>query len=225
MGLKELVRKITGRNSMYLYSEEELDEYESYVQKCLGEYESVFHEMVSPDIHLDIILIPETEACPYKKLVTMGAGAYKMNVPKEYKKYNLEHAEYVIYLPANWDIQSSEEKDYWPIRLLKNIARLPIYCNTWLAYGHTLQAKADGSPYVDGIKFNNSILCDALGMDGKFMNLKMSSGKEICFYQIVPIYQEELDLKTNKGADELLQLLSENETFPVIDVNRKNVAI
>ncbi len=104
------------------------------------------------------------------------------------------------------------------------MARLPIYCNSWLAYGHTIQANEDGSPYADNTKFNNSILCDALGQDGEFMHLKMSSGKEICFYQIVPIYQEELDYKLNNSADDLFTRLAENELFPVLDVNRQNVA-
>ena len=224
MKMINAIRRLIRKYPAYLYSEKELEEYEKYVEKCLGEYDSVFHEMVSPDIHLDVILIPETEECPYKKLVTMGAGAYKMKVPKEFKKYNLERAEYVIYLPADWDIQSSDEKDYWPIRLLKGMARLPIYCDSWLAYGHTIQANEDGSPYADNTKFNNSILCDALGQDGEFMHLKMSSGKEICFYQIVPIYQEELDYKFNNSADDLFTRMAENKLFPMIDVNRENVA-
>ena len=224
MGLLTAVKRLTKKYPVYLYSEKDLDEYERYIEKCLGGYDSVFHEIVSPDIHLDVIFISETKDCPYKKLVTMGAGAYKMKVSKECRKYNIERAEYVIYLPADWDIKSSEEKDYWPIKMLKRIARFPIYCDSWLAYGHTIQADEDGGPYAENTKFNNVILCDVLGKDGEFMHLKMSSGKEICFYQIVPIYQEELDFKQEKGADELLTLLAEDSMFPVIDVNRINVA-
>lgn len=38
---------------MYLYTEEDLDQYEKYIAENFGEYKEVFHEIVSPDIHLD----------------------------------------------------------------------------------------------------------------------------------------------------------------------------
>ena len=31
-----------------------------------------------------------------------------------------------------------DEKWYWPIRLLKSLARLPIASDTWLGFGHTM---------------------------------------------------------------------------------------
>ena len=32
---------------------------------------------------------------------------------------------------------------YWPIRLLKSLARLPIASDTWLGFGHTMDNEAD----------------------------------------------------------------------------------
>lgn len=56
----------------------------------------------------------------------MGVGAYMMNVPKDLSSHVCSRAEYVIFLPKDWDIESDKEEDYWPIRMLKTIARLPI---------------------------------------------------------------------------------------------------
>ena len=61
----------------------------------------MIHEIVSPDIHCDIVLVPPTDLSPYYKLVTMGAGAYKMNIPKELKSTICDRAEYVIFLPKD----------------------------------------------------------------------------------------------------------------------------
>ena len=209
----------------YLYDEKEIEELDAYLQQALGDYKNVFHEMVSPDIHCDIALLDPTEEAPYWKLVTMGAGAYRMNVPTELAEYQLEYAEYIIYLPSDWNLGSNEENDYWPIRTLKDISRLPIYCDTWLGYGHTIQANAEGTPYASNTKFNNTMLVNAITNEGKRMQVQLSSGKVVNFYLLLPIYQEELEFKQEKSADELVDLLSETDVFPVLDIQRKNVAL
>ncbi|MDE5862733.1 MAG: suppressor of fused domain protein, partial [Lachnospiraceae bacterium] len=135
--LKEKMGKKAAMDDMYLYSEKELNEYDAFIQENFGSFDEVFHEIVSPDIHLDIIIVPPTEEDNYYKLITMGMGAYSMNVPEDLREEELEHAELILYLPKYWNIKSPEEKDYWPIRYLKILARLPIECDTWLGYGHT----------------------------------------------------------------------------------------
>ena len=50
-------------------------------------------------------------------------------MPKELAEYKLERAELAIALPADWKLDQESMKDekwYWPIRLLKSLARLPI---------------------------------------------------------------------------------------------------
>ena len=101
----------------YLYTEEEIEELDSFISERIGEYQYVFHEMASPDIHLDVCIVEPGEDEPYYKLVTMGAGAFRMRIPDAYEEYQLEHAEYIINLPKDWNINSGEEEHYWPIRL------------------------------------------------------------------------------------------------------------
>ena len=225
MGLLDFLKNKGSKNSgtpMYLYTEKELSEYEAYVEKSLGQYDQVFHELASPDIHLDVIMIPPTEENPFYKLVTMGAGACKMNIPAPLKNFGLEYAEYVIFLPAEWNLESSDEKDYWPIRDLKNTARLPLYTDSWLGYGHTLQANEDGSPYAENTGFTATMLANAVSIDGSQMSLSLSSGKKICFYLLIPIYPEELEYKMANDADALLDLLLAIPGFPVTDIHRWN---
>lgn len=88
----------------YSYTEKELEKVSAYIERQYGDYEEVMHEMVSPDIHCDIVLVSPTDLSPYYKLVTMGAGAYKMNIPKELKSTISDRAEYVIFLPKDWNI-------------------------------------------------------------------------------------------------------------------------
>lgn len=224
MGIFDKLKKKdkTVADDMYLYSEEELNEYEAYIEKSLGHYDNVFHEIVSPDIHLDVIIVPPAEEAPFYKLATMGMGAYAMNVPRELKEYELEHAELMIYLPADWKIGSSEEKDYWPIRYLKVLARLPLQCDTWLGFGHTVQGNADMAPFAENTDFSSIMLLTGLNLEGEAMELRLSSGKKLNFYQLFPIYKEELKYKQQASAEELMALFDEEDCCPVLNINRKN---
>lgn len=210
------------RKSMYLYSESELKEYETYVANNLGEYNSVFHELGSPDIHLDVIIIPPTENNSFYKMVTMGMGAYPMSVPEELKEYELEHAELVLYLPESWEIHSQAEAAYWPIRYMKMIGRLPIECNTWLGFGHTIHGNSDKGPFADNTKLNSMMLLNACNLENEKLELTLSTGKKINFYQIFPLYQEELDYKLENSLEDLLDLFDDEDIFPVLNINRKN---
>ena len=125
-------------------------------KNAFGEFENVFHELVSPDIHVDICVVPPSEARDYYTLVTMGMGAHRMNVPEELAEYKLERAELAIALPKDWKLDEESLKDerwYWPIGLLKVLARLPISGDTWLGFGHTMDKQ---SPFAE-----NTTLCGA----------------------------------------------------------------
>ncbi len=209
----------------FLYSNEELDELDAFICDMFGTYENVFHEIVSPDIHLDVCIVDPTEEDPYYKMVTMGAGAYKMAIPDQWKDYNLDYAEYVIYLPKDWNINSGADEDYWPIRTLKSTARLPIDYDTWLCYGHTLQSDEEGSPYASNTGFNSVILDFAENKKGD-IRMIMPSGKVINFYEVIPLYPEELKFKIENGADALFgKFKEEGIQYKVLDINRKNAML
>ncbi len=222
MGLLDKFKK---KENMYLYTEKELDLYEKYIMEQFGEYTEVFHEIVSPDIHLDIIIIPPTEKNNYYKLITMGMGAYKMNVPKKLKQYELERAELVLYLPPTWNIKSEKEQDYWPIRQLKILARLPIQHNTWLGYGHTISSDLENTPYANDTKFCSIMLLNALNNNYEELNLQMEEKGKINFYQLFPLYREELEYKQKTDANTLLNLFNDKDIIPIIDNYRRNYGI
>ena len=210
------------RIPQYLYSDAEIDELDSFICDMFGDYKNVFHEIASPDVHLDVCIIDPTEEDPYYKLVTMGAGAYRMNIPEQWRKYDLDYAEYVIYLPADWDLNSGDEVDYWPIRALKDTARLPIWYDTWLSYGHTTQSDEEGSSYAPNTRLNSLILNYAENRRGD-IRLIMSSGKVINFYEIIPLYPEELAYKMENNAEALFDKFTEKGIqYRILDINRKN---
>ena len=218
--MKEENDKITPQ---YYYSEEEFDLVSDYIDQQFGAYDFVMHEKVSPDIHCDICIVPPTEVQPYYILVTMGAGAYKMKVPKELESVACGRAEYVIWLPKDWNIRSTKEEDYWPIRMLKQIARYPIQSGEWIGFGDTFQSNEDGSPVAENTRFNSCFLLGALDKKDELVQpLQLNnSGKKVEFLQLFPLYPEELDYTYEHSVDELMDKFDEYESL-VVDIHRKN---
>ena len=209
--------------SQYCYSEKEWNKVATYIDQQFGCSEFDMHEMVSPDIHCDIAIVPPTEEQPYYKLVTMGAGAYKMTLPKEMKSNVCDRAEYVVFLPKDWNLESDKEEDYWPVRMLKTVARLPIRTDSWLCWTHTVQLSDDGSPVAEDAQFNSCVLLPSMGKEGQeVLPLKLSLfGKRVAFYQLYPLYPEELEFKLSHSFEELVDRM-DVEKLLIIDIHRKN---
>lgn len=131
-----------------------------------------------------------------------------------------------MYLPADWNLHSSDERDYWPIRYLKILARLPLQCNTWLGYSHTVHANEDMAPLADNTQLNSFVLLNGRNRQGEELDLQLSSGKKINFYQLFPLYQEELEYDFNHSLEDLLDLFIEDfDIISPIDINRKNYGL
>ncbi|MCR5393989.1 MAG: suppressor of fused domain protein [Bacteroidales bacterium] len=208
----------------YCYTVKEMEKISSFIKEQYGDFEIVAHEKESPDIHCDIAIVPPTEEQPYYKLVTMGAGAYKMNVPKDLQSRVCDRAEYVVFLPKDWKLESDKEEDYWPIRMLKTVARMPVESDEWLFYGHTLSLKSDESPVAEGVGFNSCILLVSKGKDQCVKQFKLGNrGKKVAFYQLYPLYPEELEYKLENSFYDLMDKVPEEEMKnQVINIHRKN---
>lgn len=191
-----------------VYTEEEMEAVEGHIEQYFGKFENVFHELVSPDIHVDICVVPPSEERDYCTLVTMGMGAHRMNVPEELAEYKLERAELAIALPADWKlVQESmqDERWYWPIRLLKVLARLPIASDTWLGFGHTMDNKEN---FAENTKLCAAILTGPQSTEEGGEVCTLPGGEEVNFYQVIPLYEDELDYKLEHDADALLDKMA-----------------
>lgn len=205
----------------YIYSKEEANQLENFVKNKFGEYTSVYHELYSPDIHLDILVVPPTNKDNYYKLITKGMGAYQMNVPNDLKDYAIDRAELVVYLPHDWDFKQKDNG--WIISLLKVIARTPIFENGWVGYGQTFSQNVEGTiPYSTNTKFSNAILFDSNDYLDNKDELYISTKGRINFFQVVPIYREEMIFAKLYGAENLAKILIKESEQSIVDNFRKN---
>ena len=192
-----------------VYTIEEMEAVEEHIRKYFVEIGHVFHELVSPDIHVDICVVPPDREREYYTLVTMGMGARRMQVPEELAKYRLERAELAIALPPDWRLDEDSMKDerwYWPVRLLKVLARLPIQSDTWLGWGHTMDNQR---PFAEDTKLCGAILGEPQNIRKEGFFCHLPGGEEINFYQVIPLHREELEYKLEHNAEALLEKLEE----------------
>lgn len=124
----------------------------------------------------------------------------------------------MVCLPADWDIYGQGEENYWPLRWLKILARLPIEQDTWLGWGHTVP---NGGPFVDNTKLSCVLLNNPEDVEEGASVCQLPNGEEVNFYQMIPLYEEEMNFKLEHGAEVLLDRM--DEVGVVVDINRKNV--
>lgn len=202
-----------------LYTEEERNALQTHVQKHFGEFANVFQEIASPDIQVDIGIVAPTPARNFYTLVTMGMGAHKMHLPDGLEGRGFERAEMVLCLPPQWDLNSSEEEDYWPLRWLKILARLPGNEDTWLGWGHTVP---NGEPLAKNTQFSGVLLELPYRFGEEAVVCRLPGGETVRFYQVLPLYEEEMDFKVRHGTDALVDRFG-GEIPDVVNIHRKNV--
>ena len=191
-----------------VYTEEEMNAVEGHIQQYFGKFENVFHELDSSDIHVDICVVPPSDERDYYTLMTMGMGAHRMNVPEELAEYKLERAELAIALPKDWKMKKENFKDdrwFWPVRLLKDLARLPIASDTWLGFGHTMDNE---QPFSEDTKLCAAILTGPQGTEEGSEICTLPGGDEVNFYQVIPLYRDELEYKIERDAEALLDKMA-----------------
>ena len=199
-----------------MYTEEEFEAVANHIEKYYGKFDNIFHEIFSPDIHVDVCIIPPNKDKNYYTLVTVGMGAHYMNVPADV--YDCGRAELAICLPPYWKINSDDEKWYWPIRLLKNLARLPVNHNSWLGWGHSADNR---TTFADNTALCGSILVDPQRIEEDGESCTLPNGEKVNFYFVIPIYKQEMNYKIKFGTKKLLKRMN-NVSF-VVNPDRDDV--
>lgn len=212
-----------------------LEDTERFFESIFHGKGTVWHEIVSEKVHIDVHVTAPTEERPYYVLYTTGMSDLPMTVPEEFteeQKKKLSYAELMMLLPKDWQVGEEEFKDekwYWPVRVLKSAARYPHICETWIGHCHDIQFTEPCEPFADNTKL--CALMFAYPPEEKMRCFTADDGSLINIYCCIPIYEEEMQEKISddEGGSKLLEkLFGEGDVLTeqlVVDINRKNVSI
>ena len=188
-----------------------------------GEDIVVLDEIESEIIHRDIYIIKATEDRPYNILLSCGMSALPMKVPEDVE--SSEFAEVMILLPKEWNLNYesfNDERNYWPLRIIKELMMLPHPNKTWLGFGHTF-GHEDDDELAEGIGFNSVMLVHSMELSDDFTEIKLENDKTINIYTLIPLYKEELEFKKKNSAMDLLRKFDKFGIEEIVKVGRENV--
>jgi hypothetical protein len=205
--------------------EECIEEISDHIERNIGQIKTVIHENISDTVHIDIHHVPPTIERPFHALITSGMSDLPMKVPSNVD--STRYMELMITLPENWEIGNEQFKNenwYWPVRELRFLARFPHKYDTWLGWGHTLPNGDPAEAFSDNCSFNGVILLPSINVPEEFHTLTINTEKQINFFSIVPLYQEEMNFKLRNGTDALLAKFNRFGLSDIVSLDRKNVA-
>jgi hypothetical protein len=195
-----------------------------HVGRYVGKIEHVFHEVASDLVHVDIHLVPPQPNRDFVTLVTTGMSDRPMIVPPDCDAPT--YAELLLCLPADWPLDQADLKDdanYWPMRLLKFLARLPHAYDTWLGFGHTVPNGDPTGPFDASTGLCCALIVPPTLFDERFEQLALSDDKVVQIYAVIPIYAEEMEFKLRHGTEELLRRFAAVGICELLDPRRPNV--
>lgn len=244
--MKSLFKKIFGGKtqgtsedgtSIYKYDEVTKDDeysvaYTPYAEEITEHFNKVFsgrefkvfHELISDTVHIDITIMEPTEEEKFKILFTTGMSALPMTLPNEIPDEDRElycRSELMMFVPDNWDLTEEgmrDDNNYWPIKLMKQMARFPHLYNTWLGYGHTVPNYEGYEPYSENTGLNGIVLTM---FKEEISIVDTKDGNKINLYYVIPLYKEEVEYKLEYGMDALMEKL-ENTDWIILDNEREN---
>lgn len=229
-----------GGSRIYRYGEEpdytEIPEGSGkYAQEVTAHFEKLFpgrksgvlQEVVSEYVRLEVHILRPTAEQDFFVLYTTGMSDRPMSIPQdipEKDRERLELAELYMMLPGDWKLvegESPTQEVYWPILLMKFLARFPHEYKTWLAGGHTVPNGPDYEPYDPATAMGGTVLVG--GGEGTLGHLDAQDGRRINLLCVMPAYKEEIEYKLKYGMEALDKLFQEQEVGPVLDLRRPNL--
>lgn len=204
---------------------------EAHLERFLGDSSSVWHEIISDLVHIDVYKFEPTPERPYFTLVTSGMSDLPMTVPQGVE--GMARAELMLCLPPDWPLGHTGEvstqgdladfNNYWPIHTLKYLARMPHEYQTWLGWGHSIP-NGDPPQPVANTKFVGTVIGPVVTLPDEFVQLEVGD-KTVWFYAIYPVYAEEMQFKIDnpEGADALFERFEKAKVTELVDPLRKNV--
>lgn len=178
---------------------------EAHIEQHFGRIETVWHELASDLVHIDVHVVSPTASRPHYTLVTSGMSDLPMTVPPAAEAS--EFAELMLSLPADWPMQTyatSADPDSWPVGLLRTVARLPHIYHTWIAEWHSVPNGDPARPYAPDSPFVGVLVTPMIRCRPEARTITTASGKEISLLALVPLHRAELELKLAQGSDALI---------------------
>ena len=196
------------------YTKKERIEIIKFIEENFGIIDEMYDSGYD-NFPLSIAQINPTEEKPYYTLITLGMGEHKM-----YNQNNenfSSYSELMISLPPDWNIDDDNYE--WVLNYLVNLAYIPFTFYFSYEWGH-LENNFEPFTYETNL---SAIAILYPEMKKENSGLLKLENRNLQFYQIVPLYDEEYTFALKNGMKNLLMLDTNKKISFVVDMKREKV--
>lgn len=196
------------------FSPYELQTVEDHIIEHFGSISRTIPVKESENLNLRIYVIEPTKEKDFYTIVTCGMGAYKMELPDDFKDTDLDRIELLMYLSPAWNMDLALSKptglitggtvtpifgsmyDEWnyPVKILKNLAQAPVNNDSYFVMGNIMD---DEEPLSPSTNDTGGILISPAYISEEGCVCTLPDGEKVRFLQIMPIQTYEIDRAAN----------------------------
>ena len=192
--------------------------FKSQILARLNRYFGAQPEVVPVSDELEFAIVRGGESRAFNAVFTLGLSSYEM---KGVPDADWRFGELVMLLPLDWPLEITP--DNWPLAWLERLAMYPKRSDSWLGLAHTIPNGIPALPFTDTTQFVAWMLIPPIELGQKFPRFRLESGEVINFWTPIPIHADELALKTNKGATDLINKFARARIGDIFDPNRISI--
>lgn len=212
------MHSLTLRVPGYILVSHTMTPFKSQILARLERYFETPPEVIPASDDIEFAILHGGENRPYNAVFTLGLSSVAMEGgPDEDWRF----AELVLLLPLDWPLDLTPEN--WPLVWLQRLALFPRRQNSWLGLAHTIPNGNPAQPFAETTDFAAWMLIPPIELGEKFPRFRLESGEVLNFWTPIPIFADELALKTNKGATELINKFARAGISDIFDPNRISI--
>ncbi len=194
----------------YAFLPYELQTMEDHIIEHFGSISRTIPVKESENLNLRIYVIEPTKEKDFYTIVTCGMGAYKMELPDDFKDTDLDRIELLMYLSPAWNMDLALSKptglitdgtvtpifgsmyDEWnyPVKILKNLAQAPVNNDSYFVMGNIMD---DEEPLSPSTNDTGGILISPAYISEEGCVCTLPDGEKVRFLQVMPIQTYEID--------------------------------
>jgi len=196
---------------------------EQHLETHLGGVNKILHDQRKDKFHIDIYVLPPNDKRKYGIMATSGMSDYPMNCPPNLKLF--QFGELYVKLPPDWPYPMEvleQDDNAWVIQNLYLLPRSVHNNRTFFWNGQVID---NDEPFARNTKLSGFLIKypSTIDIPVEFNMLKVNPQKAICFFQLIPLYNEEMDFLEKHGLEKLYEKFDEYKVTDIVDLKRPNV--
>jgi hypothetical protein len=189
-----------------------------HIRAHIGPVDTVFHEIESETVAIDIHHVPPTPERNCHTLITSGMSDQPMP-----EGSGVQFGELVMCLPPDWPMDEEALEDdasAWPIEMLRALGRLPYAHGVAFDFGLCTDNLTLPFDMARDTGFSAVLLAPPVTVPDAFWCLEATNGKVIDFFGIVMLYPRELDCARYEGVVALARALDKLSVNELVQAGR-----